>query len=63
MNKKLKSVKIKDEFKVDKECVVIDILKYLLEDFLKELDEEMMKFIIEVGYMVSYRNVKKNEED
>lgn len=49
MNKKLKSVKIKDEFKVDKECVVIDILKYLLEDFLKELDEEMMKFIIEVG--------------
>lgn len=48
MNKKLKSVKFKDEFKVDKEYVVIDILKYLLEDFLKELDEEMMKFIIEV---------------
>lgn len=49
LNKKLKSFKFKDEFKVDKECVVIDILKYLLEDFLKELDEEMMKFIIEVG--------------
>lgn len=39
LNKKSKSVKTKDESKVDKECAVIDILKYLPEDLLKELDE------------------------
>lgn len=63
LNKKSKSVKSKDESKVDKECAVIDILKYLPEDLLKELDEETMKSITEAGQMATYRNAKKNEED
>lgn len=60
---KSKNVKSKDESKVDKQCAVIDILKYLPEELLKELDEESMKSITEAGQMATYRNAKKNEED
>lgn len=42
---------------------MIDILKYLPEEFLKEQDEESMKSITEAGQMATYRNAKKNEED
>lgn len=63
LNKKSKSVKSKDESKVEKECAVIDILKYLQEEHLKELDEESMKSITEAGQIATYRNAKKNEED
>lgn len=42
---------------------MIDILKYLPEDLLKELDEETMKSITEARQMATYRNAKKNEEE
>lgn len=42
---------------------MIDILKYLPEELLKELDEESMKSITEAEQTATYRNAKKNEED